>query len=122
MSKRKHHPMILPRGKQLATPLSRHDTKAIAIMALQEALITHHLELVESGSPRARILAGEMNLLNQINRTYCGHVEDNLIEFADRFLCRVQDAMDGFFDSVAESDREMVKRVRGEWDVKEGAQ
>lgn len=100
---------------QLASALSQGDTKALTIMALQETLILHQLTLVEEKSDRARVLKGMLNLLNQLNKSYVGHVADGFIECADRYLCRVQLATDTFFDEVTPADREEIEAVKAAW-------
>lgn len=99
----------------LDTALSREDIKAISVMALIETLLIDHLSFATP--ERGKIIKGMQNLLNQLNKIYIGHVPPHMIDYADRYLCRVQSAMDGFFDDLTEHDKAEMERVKSDWGV-----
>lgn len=102
-----------PKTLDLATYLDRSGVKAVTTMALQEILIQD--QMLTANEEQARVLNGMINNLNQLNKLYIGAVEAHMIEFSDRYLCRVQEAMDGFFDEMTDHHREQMVNIKEKW-------
>lgn len=117
------------------TMLHRQDVPAVAVLALMDALTIDGMWTVKS-SPvsremreyRERLLTSIKTDVERLHGTYKGRVTDGLITHCDRYLCRVQDALDTFFEDITEEDLAEIVRVKSNWpiegrtDVKEEAQ
>jgi len=104
------------------TMLPRADVPVIAMLALMDALLvdmerTAHTVTESSRlrEHRARLRASMRKDVERYNGTFAGRVTDELIQKCDRYLCRVQDAMDTFFENITPEDLAEMERVKANW-------
>jgi len=104
------------------TMLPRADVPVIAMLALMDAILvdmerTAHAVTGDSGirEHRARLRESMRKDVERYNSTFAGRVTDELIMKCDRYLCRVQDAMDTFFEDLTDEDLAFMERVKANW-------
>jgi hypothetical protein len=102
--------------------LPREDVSAVAAISLMETIILDLARQNEkSSSPRdireyrAELRDALMGYVQKYSGTFKGRVTGEFIPKCDRYLCKVQDAMDTFFDELTDEDLEMMERVKASW-------
>lgn len=101
--------------------LQRQDVPAVAVLSLMDALLIDMERAAVSTPYRANIIASMKGKVVKLHDTYQGRVTDDMVTLCDRYLCRVQDALDTFFDDITEEDLGEIARVHGKWPQKEAA-
>jgi len=104
------------------TMLPRADAPAVAMLALMDGLLVE-LERTEYFSTgdrdirerRAGYRQTIRRYMEKYNGTFVGSVTDELITKCDRFLCRVQDSSDTFFEDLTDEDLADMERVKANW-------
>lgn len=104
--------------------LSCEDVPAIAVLALLDALTIDAIWTAKSSPVHRDIRQHRESLLLQIkekvaslHETYKGRVTGGMITHCDRYLCRVQDAMDNFFEEITEADLTDMELTKAKWPV-----
>lgn len=95
--------------------LDQEGARAVTLMALIETLL---IDLERTSTPKTRrhnAIRAMQEKLIVCNDTYTGKVGEDFITYCDRFLCRVQDATDNFFDEITEHDLLEMERVKSSW-------
>jgi malate synthase len=107
--------------------LPREDVSAVAAISLMETIIIDLARQNEKSSAARdvreyRVEIGEilMSYVQKYSGTFRGRVTVELATKCDRYLCKVQDAMDTFFDELTEEDLAMMSRVKANWPQTEG--
>ena len=110
---------------KLAAPeimLPREDVPVIAMLALMETLLIDmdRVDRQGTGNREMRLWRAEIraNMMKQVKRqhsSFAGRVTDELILKCDRYLCRVQDSLDNFFDDLTDEDLAFMERVKANW-------
>ena len=102
--------------------LPRADVPKVAALALMETLLIDigRTDGEASGTRevreyRARLRENMRKDVERYHGTFIGKVEDGLIQKCDRYLCRVQDALDTFFDDLTPEDLADMERVKANW-------
>lgn len=102
--------------------LTRADVPVVAVLALMDALLID-MERTADGTTgdremrtyRADLRKNLRNYVEKYHSTFKGRVTDDLVTKCDRYLCRVQDAMDTFFDDLTAEDLAEMERVKAKW-------
>lgn len=106
--------------------LDRRDVPAVAVLALMDALTIDAMWTSKSSPVHRDIRQHRDQLLSSIKEdvvrlhaTYRGRVNEGLVVNCDRYLCRVQAAMDAFFDDITEEDLAEMEAVKAKWPIPE---
>jgi len=102
--------------------LPREDVPIIAMLALMETLLIDmdRVDRQGTGNREMRVWRAEIrkSMMKQVKRqhsSFVGRVTDELIMKCDRYLCRVQDSLDNFFDDLTDEDLAFMERVKANW-------
>lgn len=102
--------------------LPRQDVPTVAVLALLDALLIDMDRTDGNVSGDREIREWRRGVREQIrggverlHGSFQGRVTDGLIGHCDRYLCRVQDALDNFFDDLTEEDLTFIETVKARW-------
>jgi len=102
--------------------LSPADVPVIAMLALMDALLvdmerTAHTVTGDRDirQHRAEYRQSIRRYVEKYHSTFVGKVTDELVIKCDRYLCKVQDAMDNFFDDLTPEDMADMNRIKANW-------
>jgi hypothetical protein len=102
--------------------LRRADVPIVAMLALMDALLvdmerTAHTVTGDRDirQHRAEYRQAIRRYVEKYNGTFAGKVTDDLVAKCDRYLCKVQDAMDTFFEDLTPEDLAEMERVKANW-------
>lgn len=105
---------------EIMLPIS--DVPIVAMLALMDALLIdmERTEKMCSGDRAMRAFRAEVRAqiradVERLHNSFKGRVTDELVTKCDRYLCRVQDSMDSFFDDITAADLADMERVKGNW-------
>ncbi|QXE85997.1 hypothetical protein KP003_16780 [Geomonas nitrogeniifigens] len=94
--------------------LPREHVAVVAGLSLIEAVMNHVTGL-ELTTYQQQVAESLMKSLVRLHDSFPGRVEDSMIAKCDRYLCRAQNAMDGFFDELTPADLAEMEQVKGRW-------
>ena len=105
---------------EIMLPLA--DVPIVAMLALMDALLVDMERTAhkvtgdrEMRQYRAELRESLKGYVEKYHSTFKGRVTDELVTKCDRYLCRVQDSLDNFFDDLTDEDLAFMERVKGNW-------